>query len=910
VPAAEVRVLGPVEVVGEDGVISLPAKQRRLLAALVVAGGRARAVDELVEALWDGSPPASARGLVQVYVSQLRKALPPEIEIATRSGAYAAALPTGSLDAARFERLLGECETARRDANPALAASLADQALALWRGRAYGDLAYEELARTESERLEELRLVALEERLDARLALGRHAEAVGEVLAFADEHPFRERSHELALLALYRCGRQTEALEHFAALRARLRDELGLEPGPALRELQRRILEQDPELLRSVERADTASLPLPANPLVGRERELEELGAMLSRRDARLIVLTGAGGSGKTRLALEAARRAAPSFANGVVLAELAPLRDPALVVPTIARAVGISDPPDAEALETLSSALAAQELLLVVDNAEHVRQAAPALVELVASAPRLTLLVTSRAVLHVSGEQVFPVSPLSEDDAVELFVQRGQLLEPAFALTGESEADVYEICRRVDCLPLALELAAARIRTLGPGALRERLDTRLGLLTGGPRDLPARQQTLRETIAWSADLLGERERDVFARLAVFPGGASLEAADEVCGADLDTLGALVDDHLVLRADIGGEPRFGMLETVREYALELLGDDRERTELALAEHVARIADRLRLSGHVQREWRGIVEDLDQEADAVRAALAAAAVSGDAELQVRLAGGLWRYWSLRGPVGEGLDWIERALAAGDGEASAARACALQGGSALAWMRGDLVRAKELAEAAIPVAIEAGSTWDELSGHTTLGLVAQADHPMDLDAARRHHTRSLELAEQLGLEPLFAKLNLGTVAFDGGDHATALTLFDEVLAAHRRDDNRWGMGFALLNLGLVRLALDDLDGSRRDLEEARSLFAETGVRERHAHALQGLAAVEARESRPEEAARLLGQARRELTEYASAEARSLPVVAETEAELRAALGDAAFETAYAEGMEAEA
>ena len=904
-PAAEVRVLGPVEVVGGDGIVALAAKRTRLLAALIVAEGRACGRDELVEAVWNGSVPASARNLLQVYVSQLRKALPANITLVTRGGGYALEVAPGSLDAARFERLLRECKAARAEGNPALAASLAEQALALWRGRAYGELAYEDFARTESERLEELRLVAREERLDALLVLGRHADVLGEALALAEENPFRERAHELAMLALYRCGRQTEALDHYTAVRARLREELGLDPGPGLRELQTRILQQDPDLALTTDAAPaTVALPVPPSPLVGRERELGELHALLARRDARLIVLTGAGGSGKTRLTLEAAHRAAGSFANGAALVELAPLRDPSLVVPTIARTLGVAEDPEKEPLETLVGALAGQELLVVVDNAEHVREAAPSLAQLVARAPRLTLLVTSRAVLHVSGEQVFPVSPLPEADAVELFVQRARLLEPEFALGPETEADVREICRRVDRLPLAIELAAARIRTLTPRSLRDRLDRRLGVLTGGPRDLPARQQTLRETIAWSVELIGERERDVLARLSVFPGGATLEAAEAVCGADLDTLAALVDDHLGLRGETGGEPRFGMLETVREYALELLGEDRVAAELALAEYFSEIADELREST-TEGELRRIVDALDPEIENIRAALAAGAASGDSGLQVRLAGGLSRYWQYRGPVAEGLEWIEQALASGDGGAAIpARAHALRAGAGLAWMRGDLLRATELAEAAIPVAIETGATWDELAAHTVLGIVANAGG--DRERARYHHQRSIELKEKLGVEPVVEKLNLGCVALDAGDHEEAIALFEDVLASHRRHERPAGIGYALLNLGVAHYQLGDHEATRREFEEARACLAEAGLRVQHAYALQGLAAAEASQGRFEQAARILGEARRELDELGVPEIGSdfaPEMVAETRARAREALGRDTFEATYA-------
>lgn len=897
---AAVLVLGPIALAGGSGPTALPAKLRRLLAALVVADGRARTADELVDALWSETPPASATKLLRIYVSQLRKLLPPDVAVETVAGGYALRMPQHALDAARFQQLLDDSRAAQRAGNAALATSLADQALSLWRGRAYGELADEELARAESDRLEELRLVAAEVRLEAHLALGRHAEVLGETLAFVQESPFRERAHELAMLALYRCGRQNDALEHFTTVRARYREELGLEPGPALSDLQRRMLQQDPDLLVGEEDSPAAvDLPVPPNPLVGREHELDELDRLLARRDARLIVLTGAGGSGKTRLALEAARRAASAFANGARMVELAPLHDAALVVPTIARALDVPDDPAREPLETLAAALAPQELLLLVDNAEHVRDAAPSFARLAAQAPRLTLLVTSRAVLHVSGEHVFPVAPLDEEDAVELFLQRARLLEPRFSPTPGDTADVGEICRRVDCLPLAVELAASRIRTLTPRALLERLDTRLGLLTGGPRDLPARQQTLRETIAWSVELLDEHARAVLARLAVFPGGATLDAAAAVCSADVDTLAALVDDHLVRRDDVLGEPRFGLLETVREYALEMLGDQRPQMEISLAVYFARMVDEVVPTDSA-------AERLDPEVDNVRVALDAAGRSGDAELFVGLAGALWRYWWVRGSSGEGLEWIERALAAGDGPATPARARALQGGAGLAWSRGGAERAKELARAAIPVAVAAGATAEEISAHTVLGIVANDEG--DRATARHHHERALELGDRIGIEPVVPRLNLGLVALDSGDHESALTLFEDVLAAHRRTENIEGIGFALLNLGLVHRELGDHGASRRDFEEAHACFEKRGFRANLAYALQGLAAAEASDKRFENAARLLGRARRELDEVGSPWDKFAPeLISETEAQARTALGDEAFDAAYSAALQ---
>lgn len=856
---AEIRVLGPFEVVGAGGPVALADKQARLLAALVLAEGRACGVDELVEAVWNGAAPASARKLVQVYVSQLRKALPEGIEIATQRGAYALALAPEVLDAARFERLLGECAEARKAGNAALAFSLADRALWLWRGRAYGELAYEDFARAESERLEELRLDAVEERLSALLDLGRVPEALGDALAHAEDNALRERAHELAVLALYRSGRQADALDHYTTYRNRLAQDLGLEPGSALRELQRRVLQQDPELDVTAEPSSTAALPVPPNPLVGRDRELQELAALVARRESRLIVLTGAGGSGKTTLALEAARRAAGSFANGVALVELAPLRDSALVVPTIAQALGVREDPEAEPLETLAEALARQELLLVVDNAEHVSEAGPSYAHLVAQAPRLALFVTSRAVLHVSGEHVFPVAPLAEDAAVELFLQRAQLLEPSFALVSENEADVREICRRVDCLPLALELAAARIRTLTPRALRERLSTRLGVLTGGPRDLPARQRTLRETIAWSVDLLDDDGRRVFSRLAVFPGGASLEAAEEVCGADLETLAALVDGHLIVRGEVGGEPRFEMLETIREYALETLHEPGIHRRLARY-----FAAFTKSSSPMQLDnLQGWVERIDPERDNLRAALAWSLDADEREIFVRLASSTWRYWWVRWFVEEGRHWLDTAVEVSSDQTSSLQAAALEGAAALAWACRDWARSAELAERGRVLFAELHDPLGEAACLRMLGHFSF--HQGDYVAAEQLHMRSLPLYEKVGYSARrFALLNAGWAAAHKGDTQLGTDRLGEAWELNRAAGDRWGVAMSQLLLAHIAVDTSRFEDAASYVGPALSLFREMGFVQYQSGCLQVIAAVIRERGDAAEAARLLGAA----------------------------------------------
>jgi predicted ATPase/DNA-binding SARP family transcriptional activator len=697
--AVELRVLGPLEIVGDDGPIALPApKHRRLLVALILANGRTCSSDALIDAIWGASPPASAPKLVQLYVSQLRAVLPSPSLLATRRPGYALDLDGCSTDALRFEELVADATMSLEQDNPALAASLAQRALELWRGEAYVDVAYDEFARAEADRLEELRLVAREVHLDARLRLGRH-DALGEALALAEEHPLRERVQGLAMLALYRAGRQTEALDRYAALRARLGDELGLEVGPELRRLQRGILTHDPGLSVPATSEARARVPVAPNPILGRERELAELEQLLRRSDVRLVVLTGAGGSGKTRLALEVAVALERSFANGACFVDLAPVVDPGLVPEAIASALPLESERGRDPLGTAIEFLAGKELLLLVDNAEHVRPATTALVELLSSAPRLTILVTSRAVLHVSGEHVYPVQPLAEDAAAAMFVDRARQSGARIELDDAAESAIREICRRLDGLPLAIELAAARAPALAPGALLDRIDRRLPLLTGGPRDLPARQQTLRATLEWSHELLEPDARRAFAALGVFRSGFTVEVAEEVCGTDLDSLAALVDSHL-LSPTVWGDPdgRLTMLETVRELAIERLDADPLLARRVSERHAGWI-ERVVASSHLTSTaalqatpWRVDPERVIALRDDIRAALDWA-TGALPEVAAAIAAGLEQYWVTHAPD-EGRARIESLLALGEALPPGHRAALLRSLGSVAVVRGDI------------------------------------------------------------------------------------------------------------------------------------------------------------------------------------------------------------------------
>jgi predicted ATPase/DNA-binding SARP family transcriptional activator len=868
----EVRVLGPVEVVGEDGPVPLGAlKQRRLLSALVIHAGEARSADLLIDAVWGHSPPASAAKVLQMYVSQLRKVLPAPVRIRTHGSGYALELGDGRLDAARFERLLSEGRNAARAGNQALAASLLRRALRLWRGQAYADFAYEQFAREEAERLEELRLEALEERIEAELALGRHVEVLPELLRLAAGRPTRERLQALAMLALYRCGRQSEALDLYADARARLLDELGLEPGAGLRQLQRQILEQDPVLAApSVEGTGAHSLPSPPSRLLGRERELDDLRELLLRDDVRLLVLTGAGGSGKTRLALEAAREAAPSFANGAAFADLAPLRDPALVVGAIAHALGLQDVSGEGSAKTLAVAVGTRELLILVDNAEHVRAAAPSFVELLALAPRLTLLVTSRVVLHVSGEHVYPVEPLPAEPAVALFLERAREAEPRFQPDAADEQAIRRICERLDGLPLAIELAASRVRTLAPVELLDRLDPRLPLLTGGPRDLPARQQTLRATLEWSYGLLDDEERRDLGRLAVFAGGCTLEAAEAVCDITPERISSLLDANFLRRAATARGSRYSMLETIREYAserLEALGDA-DVVRRRHAEYFLELARSANLASEAPAGGEQRYDVVISEQSNIRAAIDWAAATGDVALALELTVALETFWTTSDPF-EGVRRLEALLARAGNVPLRLRARALRALSGAASQAGDL----ELAERTIHESLDGfRAIGDELGvgnllhrlGMSALnrGEPARAREPLEESLAifRRHGYRRGEAIDIGGL---------GHLAQLEGDAEQAEALLEQSAVMAAEEGFTWWEASRRASLAELALAQNRLEDAARRARQTLRLSARIGDRQLSVYALAYLACVAAENGDARRAGRLWGAVEAEET-----------------------------------------
>ncbi len=519
----------------------------------------------------------------------------------------------------------------------------------------------------------------------------------------------RRPSYQMAAIIARELGLDAEAGASFIRL---ARDE----PGEAEPELFPQLAESLPAVLDP----PSTSLPTPLTRLIAREQEMLAAHQLLRRADVRLLTLVGPGGTGKTRLGLEVAATLADHFPDGVVFVNLVPLRDPGLLIPTIADALGVREQGGRTALERLKEALRARHVLLVLDNFEQIISAAVLVAELLSACPGLKALVTSRELLRVRGEQAFPVSPLSVPDvryatsgervsqyaAVQLFIERALAVRPDFAVTNQNAAAVAELCQRLDGLPLAIELAAARSTLFAPEALLARLGSRLKLLTGGSRDLPARQQTLRNTIAWSYDLLTDAEQKLFRRLTAFVGGRSMPAVEAVCaaGGDLDLdvvdgLSSLVDKSLLLHDVATGEPWFLMLETIWEYGLEQLerSGEAEATRRAHAGYYLQLVEQAEphLWGAGQDQW---LSRLEQEHDNLRAALAWYTTQDEGvEPALRMAGLLWRFWEMRGHWTEGQQWLEQALSRRLQASPSVRWVALHGAGNLALARGEYARA---------------------------------------------------------------------------------------------------------------------------------------------------------------------------------------------------------------------
>jgi predicted ATPase len=690
------------------------------------------------------------------------------------------------------------------------------------------------------------------------------------------------------------------------------------------------------------------ALPAPATPLLGRDREATAVEDLVVRAGARLVTLTGPGGVGKTRLAVEAAQRLGPGFADGVRFVELASVSSAELVAAAVATGLGLTTTGD-KLITDLQSYLRARRLLLVLDNFEQVVGAAPLLAELLGAAPGVVVLVTSRVVLRLSGEHEFPVPPLPVPPAgsspdpeeleryasVALFTERAHAADPGFELTGGNAQAVAEICRRLDGLPLAIELAAARVRLLPPQALLPRLGQQLSLLTSGARDLPERQRTLRSTLDWSYDLLSASEQVLFARLGVFAGPFSLPAAEAV-GADspdpgqakepglvLDTLGSLVDSSLVQADARGGEPRFALLETIREYALERLADgnpvqahDRHAAYfLALAEPAA-----AEFAGPGQLAW---LDRLEVEHDDLLAAMSWLVDQGPPEQALRLFSVTWRFWWLRGHAAEFVRLGERIVASSERLPPQQRAVALSAAGFILISKGDQAKAETLFEQNLEVYRQLSDGLGVVLTATVLGVLGyfaalRRDYPRATDLLGQSQARLREVRDddltrydrlQYLLTVALVDNFLGQVRLGQEDNNGAARLFTGGLTVARRAQDPISLLISLYDLALTSQAHGDLAGAAGHLKEGLALAAEAGDDTTAAYYLEGLAAVAGQQDNPQRAARLLAAARSLLVAKGSGWLHAVvPRVPHDDAvleALRSRMGEAAFEEAQAWG-----
>jgi predicted ATPase/class 3 adenylate cyclase len=671
-----------------------------------------------------------------------------------------------------------------------------------------------------------------------------------------------------------------------------------LPPGVALRSLGERRLKDllrpehlfqvvAPELpadfppLRTLDRAPN-NLPTQLTSFIGRQRELAEARRLLG--GTRLLTLTGPGGTGKTRLALQLGVEVIDGFPDGVFFVGLAPIADPDLVPSTIGQALGLQEASGRAQIDHLVEFLNERRLLLILDNFEQILPAAPVVSQLLRGAPNIKIVVTTRAALRVYGEQEFPVPPLalpdlkhlpsleslSQYEAVALFIQRAMAAKPDFTVTNENAPAIAEIASRLDGLPLAIELAAARVKLLPPQAMLARLSRRLSLLSGGARDLPTRQQTLRDAIAWSCDLLDEPGKRLLGRVSVFVGGFTLEETEAVCGPTtefgrdvLDGLVALADHSLLRHEEVAGEPRFSMLETIREFAVERLEASGEApairrrhaaTFLALAEAAA---------PHLTRpEAPAWLDRLEREHDNLRAAIGWAIEQGDAEAALRGGAALWRFWQMRGHVHEGRERLRAVLAMPGARQSPAYAAAVEAAGGIAYWQGDFEGSRAYYEEQLAIARAAGRPTDVAQALYNLAftyIVPQAD----LDLGQAHLEEALALYEQLGDKAGIAKVHWGLASAAFADHADkALGHLEVCIPIFRELQDRFSLAWALHSAGLARMQRGELDAARAVYSEALRLFADARDVSGIAGLLQDFSNLALREGDMRRAARLHG------------------------------------------------
>ena len=878
------QLLGPMELLVDGAPAKLPGvAERALLAQLVLAPGRTIPATLLVDRLWsEATLPVDPMNALQIRVSKLRRALKAMgfEELVVRDGVgYRANVDPSDVDALDFA---DRVRSARAETTSAAAAGeyeqrhlrAYDEALGLWRGEPLSDFVTEQWATAEAARLNELRLAALIERAQVALALGLHLEVVGDLEPLVSADPTMESLAGLLMLALYRSGRQADALEVYTRTRTVLDETLGLEPSVSLRSLHERVLRQDESLgggsdlsaasavaavrSRGVEdRTATTNLPTVVRALIGRDEQLDSLSTMLG--GVRLLSLIGPGGAGKTSLALATAVRASHGYADGAFGVRLASVENGDQVPLAVADALGVpldGSGAERDVRQRLASYLARRQMLLLVDNCEHVVDAAASLIDhILGQCPNVTVLATSREALAVPDEVQVTVAPLAtppEDapssqvlgyPAAQLFAERARAVRPGLLFDSEDLSAVGQISRELDGIPLALELAAARVGSMSPGEIADRLAQRFSFLTSGVRTAEARQQTLRATVDWSYALLSEVERRVFNRLSVFRGGWSLTAAEAVVADDLvsssvvlDTIGRLVERSMVW-AERGRTTRYRMLETLREYAAEQLNTSGEAETLAgrHAHHFRSVAERaeVELRGHGQRDTLRL---LREEQPNIAAAITwLSRPGGDIDSALVTAGSLGMFWHL-GRHLEGREVLGRLVDSGDGSAPA-RARALQAVSIVERPRGCLVhphpRCAETAEASLAIFTSLDDPW-----HAALSKVLVSVEGVTGAFRERSDALLAEADEEFSREDdAWGRAVIGFVrletAMKAGDVDTALRLGPATASAFRQLEDLWGLSATLYHYGWGLRQFGRFEEGARVLEEAIDVGASAGL-----------------------------------------------------------------------------
>ncbi|HET9168097.1 MAG TPA: BTAD domain-containing putative transcriptional regulator [Actinospica sp.] len=876
------RILGPLEI-EVDGVpvhVGGP-RPRALLAALLAHAGESVSVAHLIDQVWGEQPPATAVAALQMHVSALRKLLGSRV-VTTATG-YLLEAADHEVDARRFEAAIGDARS-HLTRRPVRAAADLSAALALWRGEPFGGVSAGPDVRAARLKLSELRLSVLEDRLELELALGRHAQAAPELAGLAAEHPDRSRLARLHLLALYRCGRFGEAEAAYRALRERLAEEFGVEPPAEISALAAAVRRRDPTL------DPPTAIPAPASRFIGRRGELDRLAERLGR--TRLLTLTGPGGSGKTRLALELARETAADYPDGVSVVELAASTGGAAVAERLAAALSVRARPDEPLLATLAAQLRTARALILLDNCEHVLDGCAELAaELLSRCAGLRVLATSREPLGVGGEQVWPLTGMAVPaetasaaragaaEAVRLLADRGAAARADFAISAQNAALAGRLCRSLDGLPLAIELAAAQLRALSLPELVDRLEHRLDrgltLTDRRSRTTSDRHHTMHAAIDWSYRLLDPAEQALFRRLSVFADGCAAQAAatvtafdDTPADATDDLLARLVDRSVLTAAPHRGGTRYRMLELIRRYAAERLAESGEFEELS-RRHAAWCADlaqsAAQFGGADHAELAGM---LDGEQANLRAAMEwCLAEGGDPERALEIASPLWWYWWARGLMAEGRGWLRRALSAVDPAPTPLRGSALRAAAALTRNSGDYAEARILGQQCLAV-------YASLSQPTGLisalgGLCVTAIAQQDFQAALGFGEESRRLAESGGdrLRHASALNNIGLALRCLGRLDEAAAAFADALGHWRGVGDRRGEAATLGNLGRLAWLRADAAESRRLYLESLAVYRDLDLAEGTLDVLEALAAVELHENRPARSLRLLTVTERE-------------------------------------------